>query len=89
VKAALVRQLIGDNLQIAECTVNSRLHFAPRALRLTLERQPTRSAFDGPGRLRLRDGVLPSRQALTAAACDTDRQGAEAHWPGASGIPEK
>jgi hypothetical protein len=48
--AALVRQLIGDNLQIAEYAVQSRRHFAPRALRLTLQRQPTRSAFDGPGR---------------------------------------
>ena len=49
VNAALVRQLIGDNLQIAEYAVKSRRHFAPRALRLTPQRQPTRSAFDDPG----------------------------------------
>jgi hypothetical protein len=89
VKAALVRHLIGDNLHIAECTVNSRLNSAPRALRLTLQRQPTRCAFDGPARQRLRDGVLPSLQALPAAACDIDRQGAEPHSPGTSGIPEE
>jgi hypothetical protein len=89
VNAAALGQLIGDALQIAERTVNSRPHFAPPALRLTLQRQPTRCAFDGPGRQRLRDGVLPSRQALPAAACDIDRQGAEPHSPGTSGIPEE
>jgi hypothetical protein len=63
VKAAVVGQLIGDDLQIAECTVNSRLHSLPRALQLTLQRQPTRSGFDGPGRQRLRDDVCrPSRR---------------------------
>lgn len=86
---ALVPQLIGDDLQIAQCTVKSRLHLAPRALRLILQRQPNRCAFDGPGRLRLRDGVLPSRQVLPATACAIDRQGAEPHSPGASAIPEK
>ncbi len=32
---------IADDLQIAESTVMSRLHFAMRALRLSLETQPT------------------------------------------------
>jgi hypothetical protein len=77
---------IADDLQIAECTVKSRLHFALRALRLTLQRQPTRCALDGPGRQRLRDGVLPSQQAPLAAACDTARPGAGPHSPGPSGI---
>ena len=31
---------IAEDLQIAECTVNSRLHFALRALRLTLQDSP-------------------------------------------------
>jgi hypothetical protein len=38
---------------------------------------------------RLRDGVLPSQQAPPAAACDTDRPGAEPHSSGASGIWER
>jgi hypothetical protein len=84
VNAALVRHLIGDNLQIAEYAVNSRLHFAPRALRLTLQ---CRCAFGGPGRLCVRDGVLP--QALPAAAYDIGRQRADAGSPGASGTPEE
>jgi RNA polymerase sigma-70 factor, ECF subfamily len=32
---------IADDLQIAESTVKSRLHFAMRALRLSLQTQPT------------------------------------------------
>ena len=39
---------IADDLQIAESTVKSRLHHALRALRLTLQRQPSRGAFDTP-----------------------------------------
>jgi RNA polymerase sigma-70 factor (ECF subfamily) len=34
---------IGNVLQIAESTVTSRLHFAVRALRLSLQTQPTLS----------------------------------------------
>ncbi len=71
VKAAVVGQLIGDNPQIAECTVNSRLHLAPRALRLTLSDSP------------------PALHSTAGATCDIDRQGAEPHSLGASGIPEK
>jgi DNA-directed RNA polymerase specialized sigma24 family protein len=41
---------IADDLQIAECTVKLRLHFALRALRFTLQRQPTRCALDASGR---------------------------------------
>jgi hypothetical protein len=77
---------IADDLHIAESTVKSVPHFALQALRLALQTQPTRCTLDGPGRQRLRDGVLPSQQAPLAAACDIDRAGAEAHSPGASGI---
>jgi RNA polymerase sigma-70 factor, ECF subfamily len=48
---------IADDLRIAECTVKSRLHFALRALRLTLQRQRTRCALDAQGRQRPRDGA--------------------------------
>ena len=41
---------IADDLQIAESTVKSRLHHALRALRLTLQRQPSRGTFDTPVR---------------------------------------
>jgi hypothetical protein len=79
---------IADDLHIAECTVKSRLHFALRALRLTLQRRLTRCAFDAPGGQRLRDVVLPSLRALLAGACDVDRQDARPHSPGAGGIRE-
>jgi hypothetical protein len=80
---------IADDLDIGECTVKSRLHFALRALRLTLQRQSTRCALDAPGRQRRRDGVPSSLQALLAAACDVNRRGAGPHSPGASGIRER
>jgi DNA-directed RNA polymerase specialized sigma24 family protein len=41
---------IADDLQIAESTVKSRLHYALRGLRLTLQRHPNRCALDAPGR---------------------------------------
>jgi RNA polymerase sigma-70 factor, ECF subfamily len=41
---------IADDLHIAESTVKSRLHFALRALRLTLQRQSTRCPLDASGR---------------------------------------
>jgi RNA polymerase sigma-70 factor (ECF subfamily) len=37
---------IADDLRIAEAFVKSRLHFALQALRLALERQPTRCALN-------------------------------------------
>jgi hypothetical protein len=40
VNAALVRQLIGDNLQIAEYAVKSRRHFAPSATAHTATAHP-------------------------------------------------
>ena len=70
---------IAHDLHIPECTVKSRLHFALRVLRLTLQRRLTRCALDAPGRQRLRDSVLPSLQALLAAPCDVDRQGGGPH----------
>ncbi|MDT5048789.1 MAG: hypothetical protein QOG75_4683 [Mycobacterium sp.] len=72
--SCLICGLFRDDLQIAECMAKSRLRFARRALRLTLQTQPIRRARDGPGRQRLRNGVLPSQQAPLAAACDTNRR---------------
>jgi hypothetical protein len=46
---------IADDLHIGECTVKSRLHFALRALRLTLQRHPTRCALDAPVPQRIRE----------------------------------
>jgi hypothetical protein len=79
---------ISDDLHIGECIAKSRLHFALRALRLTLQRQLTRCALHAPGRQRPRADVLPFMQALLAGACDTDRRGAGPHSPGAGGIRE-
>ena len=47
---------IPDDLHIAECTVKSRLHLALRAVRLTLQRQPTRRALDSPSMRRRSPG---------------------------------
>jgi hypothetical protein len=80
---------IADDLDIGESTVKSRLHFALRALRLTLQRQLTRCALNAPGPQRLPEGVLASLPALLAAACDFDRQGAGSHSPGASGVRKR
>jgi Sigma-70, region 4 len=80
---------IAEDLQIAECTVKSRLHFALGALRLTLQRHPARRALAAPGHQRQQDGALPSPQVLPATACDVDHQGAGPHSPGVSGIRER
>jgi FixJ family two-component response regulator len=72
---------IADDLHIAEWFVKSRLHFALRALRLALERQPARCALNAAGRQRL--------QALLAAPCDGDRQCAGRESAGASDIRER
>jgi hypothetical protein len=79
---------IADDLQIAECTVKSRLHFALRALRLTLHTLSTGYALDAPGQQRLRDRVQPWLRTLPASACDVGRKGAGPHSPGASEIRE-
>jgi hypothetical protein len=78
---------IADDLHIGERTVKSRLHFALRALRLTLQGQPIRCALDSPGPQW--DGGLPPLQALLAAACDVGRDGAGSQLPGAGGIWEQ
>jgi Sigma-70, region 4 len=75
---------IADDLDIGERTVKSRLHFALRALRLTLQGQPIRCALDFPAQQR--DGVLPPLQALLAAACGVGRDEAGSQPPGAGGI---
>jgi FixJ family two-component response regulator len=72
---------IADDLHIPERFVKSRLHFALRAVRLTLERQPSRCALNAADRQRL--------HALLATACDGDRKGAGRHSPGASDIRER
>jgi hypothetical protein len=71
---------IADDLHITEWFVKSRLHLALRALRLTLERQPSGCALNAAGGQRLR--------ALLAAAC-RDRKGAGRRSPGASDIQER
>jgi RNA polymerase sigma-70 factor, ECF subfamily len=76
---------IADDLQIAECTVTSRLHVAPRALQLILHTGPTRCARDAAG---LRAGALPPLEALLVAPRDVNRHDAGPHCPGASGIQE-
>jgi Sigma-70, region 4 len=80
---------IADDLRIEECTVKSRLHFALRALRLILQRRLTRCTIGASGRQRVRDGVVPSLQALVAGACDGDRQSAGRRSLGASDIRER
>jgi DNA-binding NarL/FixJ family response regulator len=72
---------IADDLHITEWFVKSRLHFALRALRVTLERQPSRCALNAADRQRL--------HALLATACDGDRKDAGRHSPGASDIRER
>jgi hypothetical protein len=72
---------IADDLHIAEWFVKSRLHFAMRALRVTLERQLSRCALNAADRQRL--------HALLATACDGDRKTAGRHSPGASDIRER
>jgi hypothetical protein len=62
---------IADDLHITEWFVKSRLHFALRALRVTLERQPSRCALNAADRQRL--------HALLATACDGDRKDAGRH----------
>lgn len=64
---------IADDLDIAERFVKSRLHFALRALQLTLERQPSRCALNAADRQRL--------HTLLATACDGDRKDAGRHSP--------
>jgi DNA-directed RNA polymerase sigma subunit (sigma70/sigma32) len=63
---------IADDLHITEWFVKSRLHLALRALRLTLERQPSGCALNAAGGQRLR--------ALLAAACG-NRKGAGRRFP--------
>jgi DNA-binding NarL/FixJ family response regulator len=72
---------IADNLHITEWFVKSRLHLALRALRVTLERQPSRCALNAADRQRL--------HALLATACDGDRTSAGRHSPGPSDIRER
>ena len=71
---------IADNLHIAEWFVKSRLHVALRALRLTLEGQPSGCPLNSAGRQRPR--------ALLAAAFG-GRKGAGRRSPGASDIRER
>ena len=72
---------IAENLHITEWFVKSRLHFALRALRVTLEQHPSRCALNAADRQRL--------HALLATACDGDRKSAGRHSPGASDIRER
>src|SRR5580700_6614354 len=72
---------IAHDLHIGECTVKSRLHFALRALRLTIQRQLSCCAPNARGPQRLPDGVLPSLRGLLAAASGVDRRGVGSHSP--------
>ena len=72
---------IAKNLHITEWFVKSRLHFALRALRVTLEQHPSRCALNAADRQRL--------HALLATTCDGDRKSAGRHSPGASDIRER
>ena len=71
---------IADDLHITEWFVKSRLHFAMRALRLTLERQPCGCALNAAGPQRLR--ALP-------ATARGHRKGAGRRSPGAGDIRER
>ena len=74
---------VADDLQIAECTVTSRLHLARRALRLILHTGPTRCALDAAG---LRAAALPPLEALLVGPRDVNPHDAGSHCQGARGI---
>jgi hypothetical protein len=71
---------IAEDLHVTEWFVKSGMHSALRALRLTLERQPSGGALNAAGRRRLR--------ALLATAWG-DRKGAGCRSPGPSGIRKR